>query len=974
MSETLVHRAPQESRMKLPDLFRVAGVDIAEIELSDQETATAQEFVQLYTSKDGTIDTKTLAEYVWALRMQLADTIRSVEGKEARRQYVTEDTQARFAIALYRQLLVVEGIQKTITSEWGRHNQETTDLNSNYEDYKKKEQELADRTDTLNGLLADIFKHVGREPQMVQLAQRALLERQITQLQETLDKKRLKSPDIAARVEYDTIVLYARQLRTGGFIWTKSRKELLRSVLTGVLTSRPVAALMGETGSGKTAMARALSIEIASQEPERTVGGDEEKFKKLLVIPSFDREKSFFKYGALLRAITGKNSDLDEHPTRGGGVFFDDEFNTRPTSVQREILKFVAEIRPGRSFTVPGTDIVETALPGFLYLAGGNPPSERYDREETGIETKREFGANVINVEYLEQTPDNPELYQVMLAGLLDSVTGRLVAVTPDELKPIWKQNATTQKWSLSTDITEGGFVYRFANVWKELFNAFSHKDTVLTQQAKKSGGQETEYYLDSFILDAGVVMSWIDQYKNDLTARQHHIEAFFKDKLTHYLSQFDDEEQKTVKEYLKYFDIDLDKSAPPKPSATILTPKDIGHLNPNVPHEIEQKEGGTKPPDLLTVEIMDQNGRTIEYIRRAVGTWQPGTVLTRKDDAPSDYVHEQLSVLGSMKSDKQQIVCNIGNGTGILITYTNLQEYYTRPTPETGTPFSYDTEKAREYGMEEIKLPAYQKVQELFDNIIARDSRYVTIHNIGDPDPYRQLQTLTKQRLVFNKQNIQTYWNTHCAELPNIPDKSWSYFVRLIEGFTSKTIINGDKKNTIIKKYIPRFGNPTFLLVMDFPEFDWNNEQQKQQAFTHPSMRITQKFFNKLDPTAITHDEINAALWEDPDRRTQSLQAKAIIAELLGKKISDPEIDDYELRLIRQDEYARLAKIKNYGKKKIWTHMDGYRICGVKKLYDIVSGYYDRLYGDDGAARVDNYPQNVNYDCIVQRLVLSHK
>jgi len=930
----------------------VAGIDISEISLSDQETAAAQEFVRLYTNEDGSIDTSTLAEYVWALRMQLADTIRSAGGgKEERIQHVTDDTQARFSIALYRQLLAVDGIQNTITSEWGRHNQETKDLNSSYEDYKQKEQELADCTDELNGLLAEMFKQVGKEPQMTQLAKRALLERQITQLQETLDSTRLKSPDIAARVEYDTTVEYARQLRTSGFIWTKSRKELLRTVLTGALTSRPVAALMGETGSGKTAMARALSIEIASQEPERTVGGDEEKFKKLLVIPSFDREQSFSKYGALLRAITGKNSELDESPTRGGGVFFDDEFNTRPTSVQREILKFVAEIRPGRSFTVPGTDIVETALPGFLYLAGGNPPSERYDREETGIETKREFGANVINVEYLDQTPDNPELYQVMLAGLLDSDTGRLVAVTPDELKPTWKENAVTKKWDLLTDPTEGGFMYRFANVWKELFNAFSHKETVLTQQAKKTAGQEAEYYLDSFILDVGVVMSWIDQYKNDLSARKHHIEAFFKEKLTHYLSQFDEEEQKTVKAYLIHFGIDLSKPSPPKPPATILTPKQIGHLNPNVPHAIEKGDGTGDPPPLETADILNEDGAAIEYIRRPVGTLTVGTMLTRKDDASQNMEHVQLKVLGSLKDDGQMVVCDVGNGIGTMIAYTDLEQYYEILIPETGKPFKYDKAKASEYGMAEVRLEAHPKAQELFDKIIGRDGAFFGTDG------------------TLNREEVQRYWDANCTDLPNIPKESWRYIEHLAAGLISDTI-DGDSGKIPTKKHIPDFGKGEFFLAMDIPNFDYNDSLQKQAALSHPNMKILKQLFNKEDPTSITREEINTALWEDHDNRIQSSVAKTIITELLGIQVTDPDIDKYELCLGRPDQYARIGSKWDFGKRDMYTHMDGYTIREDGKRDGLVGG--DR--GRGGAAYVGSYWRVSRGDAFAVRLVLQRK
>lgn len=958
MSETKLRPSfegsTKELRFKPPDLSRVAGVNVATIELTEDESKAARDFIATYTQdkEDKSSSLATLAEYVWALRLQFAQDLRSSGSKkEDRMKYLEEDKNARFSVALYRELLAVDGIDQKISDEWQRHSQETQDLNSTYKDYKENERQLQETEDELNTLLADIFKSAGKEPKITQLARRALLETRIATLEKTMQETRATKPDFAAQIEYDTISSYAQQLRTNGFIWTKSRKELLRRVLTGALTSRPVAALMGETGSGKTAMARALSVEIASQEPERTVGGDEEKFKRLLLIPTFDDKGSYRQYGPLLRAITGKDSERDTAPKRSGGVFFDDEFNTRPTSVQREILKFVADIRPGREFSVSGLNKKETALPGFLYLAGGNPPSERYDREETGIETKREFGANVINVEYLDQTADNPELYQILLAGLLDSDTGRLVAVTPDEVQPKWIKEVSTGQKYLSTNPEDGGFLYRFATVWKELFNAFSHKDTALTEKAKKSGDHVEDYYLNEFILDAGVVMSWIDQYKSDLSARNQHIEAFFKEKLKNYLSQFDDEEQDTVRVYLEYFGIKLDEPTPPKPEAKVLTPKEIGFLNPNVSRPREEKDDTEDPPDLETAEIISfDSGESIEYIRTNVGDWQSGTTLKRKEGAPPIMQHEELKILGHLQVDKNNVVCDIGDGTGKIIAYENLKNWYEVPTPETGKPFHYDRKKAREYGMEAVEIPAHAKAQELCDKIIAHDSAFV-------------------DGTTLKNDAIKQYWNIHCQDFPNMPEKSWWYFENLASGNIADTIDN-DSSTTTTKKHIPHFGEPTFLLAMDFPEFDWDNAQQKQQALNHPSMEIVKKLFNKNDLTAITRDEINTVLWTDHDARTQSSEAKKIIAELLNTQVNDPDINNYELRLIRQDEYARMEQIKHYGKKKLWTHMDGYSIHEDGKRYGLVGG--DRAHG--GAAHVVYYWRAYRIDANAVRLVLQRK
>ncbi|PIZ94524.1 MAG: hypothetical protein COX81_03415 [Candidatus Magasanikbacteria bacterium CG_4_10_14_0_2_um_filter_37_12] len=490
-------------------------------------------------------------------------------------------------------------------------------------------------------------------------------------------------------------------------------------------------------------------------------------------------------------------------------------------------------------------------------------------------------------------------------------------------------------------------------------------KDTVL-HKLNTAQPKET-YYINAFNLDPGRVIGWIDEYKAEPKARKHHIEAFFKEKLTHYLSQFDEEEQKTVKAYLTHFGIVLDQPSPPKPPATILTPKQIGHLNPNVPHAIEKGDGTGDPPPPETADILNEDGIAIEYIRRPVGTWTVGITLTRKDDASQNIEIEyvQLKVLGSLKDDEQMVVCDVGNGTGTVIARADLENYYEIPTPETGKPFKYDKAKASEYGMAEVRLEAHPKAQELFDKIIGRDVAFLGT----DGTLYRE--------------EVQRYWNTHCTDLNDpttdatLPEKSWLYFEQLAAGRISDTI-DGDSGKTPTKKHTPHFGKSNFFLVMDFPEFDWDNEEEKKDALRHPSMKILKQLFDKEDPTAIIRDEINTALWEDHDKRIQSKRAKAVIAELLGiADVNDPEIDNYEFTLIRQDQYARLsagqagmAQTKNYGQKDLWTHFDGYVIREDGERSGLVGG--DRE--DGGAADVGYDWRDNRSDVIAVRLVLQRK
>ncbi|PIR02998.1 MAG: hypothetical protein COV60_02695 [Candidatus Magasanikbacteria bacterium CG11_big_fil_rev_8_21_14_0_20_43_7] len=260
----------------------------------------------------------------------------------------------------------------------------------------------------------------------------------------------------------------------------------------------------------------------------------------------------------------------------------------------------------------------------------------------------------------------------------------------------------------------------------------------------------------------------------------------------------------------------------------------------------------------------------------------------------------------------------------------------------ETGRRFDYNLEVAERYGMEAVELPARPKAQELFDKIIANDLAFLGTDG------------------TLNREEVQRYWDANCTNLPNIPKESFWYFKQLARGLISDTI-DEDDKDTVTKRHIPSFGEKDFVLVMNFPEKDARGDSR---------IEIIEKLFNTSHPTGILREKINVALWEDHDAREQSLVAKVIIAELLDLEVGASEIAKYELRLIRPDEYARLAQSQNYGNHDIWTHMDGYNIRGDGRRDGLIGG--DRGYG--GAACVDADWRDDRRGSIAVRLVLQRK
>ena len=250
--------------------------------------------------------------------------------------------------------------------------------------------------------------------------------------------------------------------------------------------------------------------------------------------------------------------------------------------------------------------------------------------------------------------------------------------------------------------------------------------------------------------------------------------------------------------------------------------------------------------------------------------------------------------------------------------------------------PFSYDKEKAREYGFSEVTIEAHPKAQELSDAIFERDPRFVVVGSAGE--------------ITLNKQAIKDFWQTNCQDLPSVPEKSMWYFKALAEHRLSHTIDSDDPDNlnNPTSPFKGKYDQESFMLTMDFEEFDFEDIAGKQAAITPQTKKILKTFFNTEDPTSITRDEINAALWQDHENRTHTPKALKVIKELLGS--NKDNADDFELRLMRPDEYQRSVQDQGYGQKDIYTHMDGYYVHDDGHRDGLLTGFRR----DGGAAGVD--------------------
>lgn len=112
-----------------------------------------------------------------------------------------------------------------------------------------------------------------------------------------------------------------------------------------------------------------------------------------------------------------------------------------------------------------------------------------------------------------------------------------------------------------------------------------------------------------------------------------------------------------------------------------------------------------------------------------------------------------------------------------------------------------------------------------------------------------------------------------------------------------------------------------------------------------------------------IKRQDLDAALWQgDPANRIPTPKHK----ELLTSLGLNPT--QYELRPIRQDEYARLAQEKAWGQKNLWTNFDHYGLEGDGARRGLLGGR--AVHG--GPSDVGDYSRGSASGYLAVRLVLA--
>ncbi|MEK7529912.1 MAG: AAA family ATPase [Patescibacteria group bacterium] len=722
-----------------------------------------------------------------------------------------------------------------------------------------------------------------------------------------------ESPETARSTRIAELLSYRESLEQDRYAMTPSRRELAEQIQT--LWARGEAVLLtGSTGTGKTELFSYLTKKLYGRPLSHLVRSTQnttpaEIFGMMgLVSKEGGGTDTVFKPGVYVQAIDD------------GTPFILDEFNLLETKI-RFGLKELYNRRPGDEVKIQeDSGLAHIIQDGFVIGATANIKGTKHkERFELDSAEARVFASR--KVDYLPKE----ETYDLILATLMDRRGMRLSREDASEtLKHLLEAAELIQQ-------------------------AYEGRQTQF--YAEGGGAKKTPAVLEKAVLDQGRILKIISGWPV-ADARGQTFRDFLEDELLHII-RTEDYPEKDRRLLLQIFvtkgffnrqsvqDMDVPgvdekkleawgwkHTDMPGAQTEMLMPAQVADLDP---FGLRKLRAGESADEFLGV------GEGSEDARGALAALSGMDLAGLPDGIREKLAHEALPP-----------------GRGELL------------------PFVFDTAKAKEYGFSEMKIEAHPKAQAIVDAVYARDSRFVTTHPIGSPDPDSTTNpkvALIADKYKLNESVLKTFWRQDCPDLPNTPEKSLWYFQALAEHRLSNTI-DGDNPNNLTNPSVPLitgFGQKAFMLAMDFKEFDWNDTQEKANALTAQTKKILKTLFNTKDLTSITRDEVNTALWRDHDARIQSSKAKAVISTLLG---SSANPDDYELRLMRPDEYQRASQTQGYGQKNLWTHFDGYHAHDDGPRYGLVGGFR----GNGGAADVADDHRGVRRDSLAVRLVLSRK
>ena len=586
-------RLPNAERPGLAESIKdPVGVFLKRLKVEAPENAAAASAIFHSFSSDHK------AEFLWEMYQDLRHAKTVSQDKSSLLAALHADAETRTAYE--------KGLQ--------RHEDERKIVNGSYDQYRVLQKKIDHLEQNYDKATRVLFAQRGTRTSAFDKLAYQKINEHLDNARAGLEQMLEAHPKLAARVSYDRLTRWSKELTKDKFMWLPSRREILEQLESASLSGRPVL-MVGESGTGKTSLVEAASHRLTDQLPFKAQGGPSTRLQDSLASKAIKGDTSYLEYGALGQAVTGQESNLDETPEHHGGVYFDDEFNNRPRAVQMEIIKAVSGVRPGHEARLPLVGKVDVQ-PNYQFIAAGNPPGERYEREAMDPAVRREFGT-AITVGYPELTDKNPELYEAMLASLMDK-NGRL-RFAKEELSPAWDESQERvleggrKERHVSEDPTQGGALWRFAQAVDQLWASYSRQPTVLHALGE---GQ----YLSEFVLDPGVIFGWLRQATEE--GYTGSLEAYLNEKISAKLSEagISKEDRDLAKEFFKHFGL-LGKETGLAPEFSVMTPEEVGLLSPRV------KYLKAEPVLEIVSATAMINGKAVQYLKA-----KPDEAVTRRD------------------------------------------------------------------------------------------------------------------------------------------------------------------------------------------------------------------------------------------------------------------------------------------------------------------------------------------------------
>ncbi len=487
--------------------------------------------------------------------------------------------------------------------------------------------------------------------------------------------------DFLAMVEYEKLLEYKEQLDKGGFVWTESRKEALRDLISQQESGRmPV--LFGEAGSGKSAIAEAAAVEMTGQDPLMVACSKETSEYDLLKESAIDERGSFEKYGPVMQAFTGYSDSRQENPdTTTGRMVRLDEFNLLGDK-SYALLKRLGQLKPG--------DLLEgkPVLPGAGLVLTANPEGPRYpNRRKIDVAMRRELG--IVDLPYMDMNNENPEIYETMLAALMDENNN--IIVDKSEVSPHYKEgelpeesrevvlidnegeeekfNVLKEGKELEKDPTAldengkplHGALWRVSYAISDIQKSFVYGNSevppedALKYSQDKDGNLEVSNHGSPLILDEqtitmGEVVKWMEQYKvrrESSGDEFQNLSEWIKEKAQAYLKQMGEQDKADYKKVKAIFDhYHLLDEIEVLENPELMTPKEIGYMSPNVPKPVELEKIIEKESEQIEGKKENHEAEVFETVEKMLDSGE--TVLVNENATAEFEVFDEAKTLNN--------------------------------------------------------------------------------------------------------------------------------------------------------------------------------------------------------------------------------------------------------------------------------------------------------------------------------------